>query len=74
MTVVGTNTEAIPSLNDTAVVIITVLDVNEFPPMFASPPNQVNVSEFGIPANQAVLQLTAIDMDDVSSPLCCVKI
>lgn len=66
MTVVGINAAATPPLNDTVVVIITVLDVNEFPPMFVSPPNRVNVSEFFIPVNEPVLQLTATDMDYVS--------
>ena len=65
MTVIGTNAAGIPSLNDTTIVIITVLDVNEFPPMFVSPPNRVNVSEIG--ATESILQLTATDMDDVSS-------
>ena len=65
MTIIGSNADGIPSLNDTAVVIITVLDVNEFPPMFISPPNRVNVSEVG--TNEPILQLTATDMDDVSS-------
>ena len=65
MTVIGTNTAGFPSLNDTAIVIITVLDVNEFSPMFVSPPNRVNVSEIG--TSESILQLTATDMDDVSS-------
>ena len=65
MTVVGTNIDAIPPLNDTAVVIITVLDVNEFPPTFVLPPDRVNISEFGIPTNEPILQLSASDMDDV---------
>ena len=54
-------------LNDTALVIITVLDVNEFPPVFLSPPSRVNVSEFFPPTNDLILQLAATDMDDVSS-------
>lgn len=67
MTVVATNILATPPLNNTAIVIIRVEDVNEFPPMFVSPPERVEVSEFEIPFNESLLQLTATDMDDVSS-------
>lgn len=71
MTVIGSNADGIPSLNDTTIVIITVLDVNEFPPMFISPPNRVNVSEIG--TNEPILQLTATDKDDVSLFVCVYK-
>ena len=73
MTVVGINANATPPLNDTVVVIITVLDVNEFSPMFLSPPARVNVSEFFIPADELIIQLRAIDLDDVSSVICVLK-
>ena len=59
-----------PSLNDTATVIITVLDENEFAPTFVSPPDSVNVSEIDMASNELILQLIATDMDDVSCHVC----
>ena len=62
-----------PSLNDTATVIITVLDENEFAPTFVSPPDSVNVSEIDMASNELILQLIATDMDDVSYVMCVQK-
>ena len=73
MTVIGINTAGTPSLNDTTTVMITVLDENEFAPAFVSPPDSVNVSEIDMASNELILQLTAIDMDDVSYAMCVQK-
>ncbi|NXI12015.1 PCD23 protein, partial [Irena cyanogastra] len=51
-----------PSLNSTATVLITVLDVNDNPPVFSSPEYHVHVRE-GIPIGSHITEVSARDCD-----------
>ncbi|KAM6346530.1 LOW QUALITY PROTEIN: protocadherin-23 [Podargus strigoides] len=51
-----------PSLNSTATVLITVLDVNDNPPVFSSPEYHVHVKE-SIPVGSHVTEVSANDCD-----------
>ncbi|NWV29369.1 PCD23 protein, partial [Origma solitaria] len=51
-----------PSLNSTATVLITVLDVNDNPPVFSSPEYHVHVKE-SIPIGSHVTEVSAKDCD-----------
>ncbi|NWT13903.1 PCD23 protein, partial [Vireo altiloquus] len=51
-----------PSLNSTATVLITVLDVNDNPPVFSSPEYHVHVKE-SIPIGSHITQVSAKDCD-----------
>ncbi|NXY56150.1 PCD23 protein, partial [Callaeas wilsoni] len=51
-----------PSLNSTAMVLITVLDVNDNPPVFSSPEYHVHVKE-SIPIGSHITEVSAKDCD-----------
>ncbi|KFV52187.1 Protocadherin-23, partial [Gavia stellata] len=51
-----------PSLNSTATVLITVLDVNDNPPVFSSPEYHIHVKE-SIPLGSHVTEVSANDCD-----------
>ncbi|KAM6270168.1 protocadherin-23 [Porphyrio hochstetteri] len=51
-----------PSLNSTATVLITVLDVNDNAPVFSSPEYHVHVKE-GIPVGSHITEVSAADCD-----------
>ncbi|NWZ75869.1 PCD23 protein, partial [Poecile atricapillus] len=51
-----------PSLNSTATVLITVLDVNDNPPVFSSPEYHVHVKE-SIPIGSHITEVSARDCD-----------
>ncbi|NWH19268.1 PCD23 protein, partial [Grus americana] len=51
-----------PSLNSTATVLITVLDVNDNPPVFSSPEYHIHVKE-SIPVGSHVTEVSANDWD-----------
>ncbi|KAI1238422.1 Protocadherin-23, partial [Lamprotornis superbus] len=51
-----------PSLNSTATVLITVLDVNDSPPVFSSPEYHVHVKE-SIPIGSHITEVSAKDYD-----------
>ncbi|NWR14091.1 PCD23 protein, partial [Emberiza fucata] len=51
-----------PSLNSTATVLITVLDVNDNPPVFSSPEYHVHVKE-SIPIGSNITEVSAKDCD-----------
>ncbi|NWR98875.1 PCD23 protein, partial [Motacilla alba] len=51
-----------PSLNSTATVLITVLDVNDNPPVFSSPEYHVHVKE-SIPIGSHITEISAKDRD-----------
>ncbi|XP_068260197.1 protocadherin-23 [Nyctibius grandis] len=51
-----------PSLNSTATVLITVLDINDNPPLFSSPEYHIHVKE-SIPVGSHVAQVSANDCD-----------
>ncbi|NXB66969.1 PCD23 protein, partial [Struthidea cinerea] len=51
-----------PSLNSTAVVLITVLDVNDNPPVFSNPEYHVHVRE-SIPIGSHITEVSANDCD-----------
>ncbi|NWZ01102.1 PCD23 protein, partial [Loxia curvirostra] len=51
-----------PSLNSTATVLITVLDVNDNPPVFSSPEYHVHVKE-SIPIGSHITEISAKDCD-----------
>uniref|UniRef100_A0A8C5TVR0 Cadherin domain-containing protein n=1 Tax=Malurus cyaneus samueli TaxID=2593467 RepID=A0A8C5TVR0_9PASS len=51
-----------PSLNSTATVLITVLDVNDNPPVFSSPEYHVHVKE-SIPVGSHITEVSAKDCD-----------
>ncbi|XP_010293112.1 PREDICTED: protocadherin-23-like [Phaethon lepturus] len=51
-----------PSLNSTATVLITVLDVNDNPPVFSSPEYHIHVKE-SIPVGSHVTEVSAKDCD-----------
>ncbi|NXB77281.1 PCD23 protein, partial [Donacobius atricapilla] len=51
-----------PSLNSTATVLITVLDVNDNPPVFSSPEYHVHVKE-SIPIGSHIAEVSAEDCD-----------
>ncbi|NWU47566.1 PCD23 protein, partial [Dromas ardeola] len=51
-----------PSLNSTATVLITVLDVNDNPPVFSSPEYHIHVKE-SIPVNSHITEVSANDCD-----------
>ncbi|NXT99548.1 PCD23 protein, partial [Buphagus erythrorhynchus] len=51
-----------PSLNSTATVLITVLDVNDNPPVFSSPEYYVHVKE-SIPIGSHITEVSAKDYD-----------
>ncbi|NXY69383.1 PCD23 protein, partial [Glareola pratincola] len=51
-----------PSLNSTAIVLITVLDVNDNPPVFSSPEYHIHVKE-SIPVGSHVTEVSANDCD-----------
>ncbi|NXK06073.1 CELR2 protein, partial [Herpetotheres cachinnans] len=51
-----------PSLNSTATVLITVLDVNDNPPVFSSPEYHIHVKE-SIPVGSHVTEVSANDCD-----------
>ncbi|NWV02478.1 PCD23 protein, partial [Ptilonorhynchus violaceus] len=51
-----------PSLNSTATVLITVLDVNDNPPLFSSPEYHVHVKE-SIPIGSHITEVSAKDCD-----------
>ncbi|NXA88487.1 PCD23 protein, partial [Melanocharis versteri] len=51
-----------PSLNSTATVLITVLDVNDNPPVFSSPEYRVHVKE-SIPIGSHITEVSAKDCD-----------
>ncbi|NWW59888.1 CELR2 protein, partial [Ifrita kowaldi] len=51
-----------PSLNSTATVLITVLDVNDSPPVFSSPEYHVHVKE-SIPIGSHITEVSAKDCD-----------
>ncbi|NXB49606.1 PCD23 protein, partial [Leucopsar rothschildi] len=51
-----------PSLNSTATVLITVLDVNDNPPVFSSPEYHVHVKE-SIPIGSHITEVSAKDYD-----------
>ncbi|XP_031964945.1 protocadherin-23 isoform X1 [Corvus moneduloides] len=51
-----------PSLNSTATVLITVLDVNDNPPVFSSPEYHVHVKE-SIPIGSHITEVSAKDCD-----------
>ncbi|NWY15368.1 PCD23 protein, partial [Aphelocoma coerulescens] len=51
-----------PSLNSTATVLITVLDVNDNPPVFSSPEYYVHVKE-SIPIGSHITEVSAKDSD-----------
>ncbi|NXD43782.1 PCD23 protein, partial [Copsychus sechellarum] len=51
-----------PSLNSTATVLITVLDVNDNPPVFSSPEYHVHVKE-SIPIGSHITEVSAEDCD-----------
>ncbi|NWY76548.1 PCD23 protein, partial [Erithacus rubecula] len=51
-----------PSLNSTATVLITVLDVNDNPPVFSSPEYHVHVKE-SIPIGSRITEVSAKDCD-----------
>ncbi|NWZ41763.1 PCD23 protein, partial [Brachypodius atriceps] len=51
-----------PSLNSTATVLITVLDVNDNPPVFSSPEYHVHVRE-SIPIGSHITEVSAKDCD-----------
>ncbi|NXU10381.1 PCD23 protein, partial [Pardalotus punctatus] len=52
----------IPSLNSTATVLITVLDVNDNPPVFSSPEYHIHVKE-SIPIGSHITEVSAKDCD-----------
>ncbi|NWU42622.1 PCD23 protein, partial [Hylia prasina] len=52
-----------PSLNSTATVLITVLDVNDNPPIFSSPEYHVHVKE-SIPIGSHITEVSAKDCDE----------
>ncbi|NXC53077.1 PCD23 protein, partial [Aleadryas rufinucha] len=51
-----------PSLNSTATVLITVLDVNDNPPVFSSPEYHVHVKE-SVPIGSHITEVSAKDCD-----------
>ncbi|KAF1498963.1 Protocadherin-23, partial [Eudyptula minor] len=51
-----------PSLNSTATVLITVLDVNDNPPVFSSPEYHIHVKE-SIPVGSHITEVSANDCD-----------
>ncbi|NXC38632.1 PCD23 protein, partial [Penelope pileata] len=51
-----------PSLNSTATVLITVLDVNDNPPVFSSPEYHIHIKE-SIPVGSHVTEVSADDLD-----------
>ncbi|KAM3671958.1 protocadherin-23 [Ammospiza maritima maritima] len=51
-----------PSLNSTATVLITVLDINDNPPVFSSPEYHVHVKE-SIPIGSHITEVSAEDSD-----------
>ncbi|KFR08661.1 Protocadherin-23, partial [Nipponia nippon] len=51
-----------PSLNSTATVLITVLDVNDNPPVFSSPEYHIHVKE-SIPVGSHITEVSADDCD-----------
>ncbi|XP_009994286.1 PREDICTED: protocadherin-23 [Chaetura pelagica] len=51
-----------PSLNSTATVLITVLDINDNPPVFSSPEYHVHVRE-SIPVGSHITEVSANDCD-----------
>ncbi|XP_054238920.1 protocadherin-23 [Indicator indicator] len=51
-----------PSLNSTATVLITVLDVNDNPPVFSSPEYHIHIKE-SIPVGSHITEVTANDCD-----------
>ncbi|CAN0129353.1 unnamed protein product [Bubo scandiacus] len=51
-----------PSLNSTATVLITVLDVNDKPPVFSSPDYHIHVKE-SIPVGSHITEVSANDCD-----------
>ncbi|NWQ87589.1 PCD23 protein, partial [Burhinus bistriatus] len=51
-----------PSLNSTATVLITVLDVNDNPPVFSSPEYRIHVKE-SIPVGSHITEVSANDCD-----------
>ncbi|NXC94419.1 PCD23 protein, partial [Certhia familiaris] len=51
-----------PSLNSTATVLVTVLDVNDNPPVFSSPEYHVHVKE-SIPIGSHITEVSAKDCD-----------
>ncbi|NWW10990.1 PCD23 protein, partial [Oreocharis arfaki] len=51
-----------PSLNSTATVLITVLDVNDNPPVFSSPEYHVHVKE-SVPIGSHIAEVSAKDCD-----------
>ncbi|NWY59699.1 PCD23 protein, partial [Chionis minor] len=51
-----------PSLSSTATVLITVLDVNDNPPVFSSPEYHIHVKE-SIPAGSHITEVSANDCD-----------
>ncbi|KAM6428926.1 protocadherin-23 [Rhynochetos jubatus] len=51
-----------PSLNSTATVLITVLDVNDNPPVFSNPEYHIHVKE-SIPVGSHVTEVSASDCD-----------
>lgn len=51
-----------PSLNSTATVLITVLDVNDNPPVFSSPEYHIHVKE-SIPVGSYITEVSANDCD-----------
>ncbi|KAF1574473.1 UNVERIFIED_CONTAM: Protocadherin-23, partial [Eudyptes robustus] len=51
-----------PSLNSTATVLITVLDVNDNPPVFSSPEHHIHVKE-SIPVGSHITEVSANDCD-----------
>ncbi|NWX13864.1 PCD23 protein, partial [Aegotheles bennettii] len=51
-----------PSLNSTATVLITVLDVNDNPPVFSSPEYHIHVKE-SIPVGSHITEVSANDSD-----------
>ncbi|NWX48793.1 PCD23 protein, partial [Steatornis caripensis] len=51
-----------PSLNSTATVLITVLDVNDNPPLFSSPEHHIHVKE-SIPVGSHITEVSANDCD-----------
>ncbi|NXG56756.1 PCD23 protein, partial [Hemiprocne comata] len=51
-----------PSLNSTATVLITVLDINDNPPVFSSPEYHIHVKE-SIPVGSHITEVSANDCD-----------